>query len=133
MKVFVNLTSAVTDENREVDTLPAVRSIGMLKQSGNTLRLSFPMQGQMQTLIFEEDRRDLLELRRESGFLIFDCSQPTEGLYKVEHLALIPKICTHRLKNILTNEGGELTLDYTLDFEGQKQHFHMEIEVSVAP
>ena len=133
MKVFVNLTSAVTDENREVDTLPAVRSIGMLKQNGNTLRLSFPMEGQMQTLIFEEDRRDLLELRRESGFMLFDCSQPTEGHYKVEHLALIPKICTHRLKNTLTNEGGELTLDYTLDFEGQKQHFHMEIEVSVAP
>ena len=134
MKVFVNLTSAVTDESREVDTLPTVRCIGMLKQNGNTLRLSFPMQGQMQTLIFEEDRRDLLELRRESGFLIFDRQAPfTEGLYKVEHLALMPKICTHRLKNTLTNEGGELTLDYTLDFEGQKQHFHMEIEVSVAP
>ena len=28
---------------------------------------------------------------------------------------------------------GNVTLDYTLDFEGQKQHFHMEIEVSVAP
>lgn len=133
MKVFVNLTSAVTDENREVDTLPAVRCIGMLKQSGNTLRLSFPMEGQMQTLIFEEGNKDALELRRESGFMLFDCSQPTEGLYKVEHLALIPKICTHRLKNTLTAKGGELTLDYTLDFEGQKQHFHMEIEVSVAP
>ena len=133
MKVFVNLTSAVTDESREVDTLPTVRCIGMLKQNGNTLRLSFPMEGQMQTLIFEENQRDLLELRRESGFMLFDCSQPTEGLYKVEHLALIPKIYTHRLQNTVTMEGGEMTLDYTLDFEGQKQHFHMEIEVTVSP
>ena len=134
MKVFVNLISTVTDENREVDTLPAVRSIGMLKQNGNTLRLSFPMEGQMQTLIFEEENKDVLELRRESGFLIFDRQAPfTEGLYKVEHLALMPKICTHRLNNSVTLSGGKLTLDYTLDFEGQKQHFHMEIEVSVAP
>ena len=133
MKVFVNLTSAVTDENREVDTLPAIRSIGMLKHNGNTLRLSFPMEGQMQTLIFEEDKKNTLELRRENGFMLFDCSQPTEGLYKVEHLALLPTIHTHRLTNTVTMSGGELTLDYTLDFEGQKQHFHMEIEVSVAP
>ena len=88
----------------------------------------------MQTLCFDPDDRARLELRRENGFMLFDENAgETEGLYKVEHLFLTPKIRTHRLTNRLTEEGGELTLDYTLDFEGEKQHFHMEIEVNPSP
>lgn len=133
MKVFVNLTSTVTDEDRTSDTLPCHKVTGMLTQSGSLLRLSFPLEKQMQTLIFEDDNRSCLELRRESGFMLFDTNTDfTEGLHKVEHLCLFPKIQTHRLTNGITEEGGELTLDYTLDFEGEKQHFHMEIEVNVA-
>lgn len=133
MKVFVNLTSTVTDESNVTDSLPSCKAIGMLKESASLFRLSFPLEGKMQTLIFEEERRDLLELRRESGFLLFDCQASfTEGLYKIEHMALLPKVYTHRLTNGITEGGGKLVLDYTLDFEGEKQHFYMEIEVTPA-
>ncbi len=129
MKVFVNLTSTVTDDSRAIDTLPQSHVTGMLKKSGTMFRLSFPLDEKMQTLIFEEENKGVLELRRENGFMLFDCQAPTEGLYKVERFSLLPKIQTHRLSNGITEEGGKLILDYTLDFEGEKQHFYMEIEV----
>ena len=134
MKVFISLISTVTDESRAIDALPPCKAVGMLKKSGSLLRLSFPLNGQMQTLCFDPDLRTQLELRRENGFLLFDSTAAkTEGLYKLEQLCLTPTVCTHRLANGLTENGGELTLDSTLDFEGEKQHFHMEIEVNPAP
>lgn len=132
MKVFVNLTSTVTDDSHAIDTLPQSRVSGMLKKDGSMLRLSFPLDGKMQTLIFEDKNKGVLELRRENGYMLFDRQTTTEGLYKVEHFSLLPKIKTHRLSNGITEEGGKLILDYTLDFEGEKQHFHMEIEVKPA-
>ena len=133
MKVFVNLKSTVTDADRASDTISPSRVVGMLKKSGTSYRLSFPLEGKMQTLIFEE-KCDCMELRRENGFLLFDTQVPfTEGLYKVEHLALLPKVYTHHLTCGISETGGKLILDYTLDFEGERQHFYMEIEVSVAP
>ena len=133
MKVIVNLSSVVTSFDGTSDTINH-HANGMLKATGSTLRLSFPLSGMMQTLVYSADEPHLLELIRGGDRLVFDTSLPeTEGRYKTEYIVLFPTINTHKLCCDLTEKGGNLSLNYTLSLEGEVQHFCMEIEVTPAP
>ena len=133
MKIFLHLKSTVTDCDGESDVITHSGN-GMLIQSGPLYRLSFSLNGVMQTLVFDPTERAALELQRGGDRMLFDTRlDRTEGRYQTEYVTLFPTVMTHRLDNALTLQGGTLHLAYTLDIGGQLQHFSMEIEVSPAP
>ena len=129
MKVFINLESTVTSADGTKDRIPHSGN-GMLTCQNSTLRLSFPISGIMQTLIYDKNTPHHLELQRGSDRLEFDTSlSETDGRFQTEYFVIFPKIRTHTLRVDLTESGGSILLSYDLSLEGEIQHFHMEIEV----
>ncbi|MBE6637951.1 MAG: DUF1934 family protein [Ruminococcaceae bacterium] len=130
MKVFIRLKSTVSSPEAENDTITH-QGTGMLTHSGALLRVSFPLSGIMQTLVYDPKEPHRLELWRGGDRLYFDTAVSfAEGRYCIEGITLFPKIQTHSLEGSLTEKGGKVLIDYTLTLETEIQHFHMEIEVN---
>ena len=131
MKVLIDLTSEITLADGDKDVITHQGS-AMLTKNGNFTRLSFPLSGVMQTLIYDQSQPDCLELQRGGDRLVFDLHNETEGRYKTEYILLFPQIKTHRLSFSPNDGNGFVHLDYTLSLEGEIQHFNMKIEVKKA-
>ena len=131
MKVFINLVSTITLPDGDTDRITH-RGNGMLHQNGPLTRLAFPLEGVMQTLMYETENPSLVELTRGGDRLVFETGRRTEGRYKTEYMTFFPTIMTHRLLVALVGGNGVIELDYTLTIEGESQHFNMKIEVTEA-
>ena len=129
MKISINLKSVITACDGDKDVI-SHKGNGMLNRRGSLMRLSFPLSGVMQTLVFDESEPDKMELIRGGDRLVFELGSRTEGRYKTEYITLFPEITTHALHVAQNDKGIFVHLAYTLNLSGEKQHFDMEIEVA---
>lgn len=129
MKVHIKLESTITDSTGEKNTI-AHEGNAMLTESHSLLRLSFPLSGVMQTLVFDKENPGQLELQRGGDRLLFDTSCETEGRYQTEYITLFPLIRTEDLTVVFLPSGISLHLCYQMDIGGERQHFDMAIEVT---
>lgn len=129
MKVLIQLKSVITAPDGAKDRITH-KGNAMLQRAGTLLRLSFPLSGVMQTLVFDESEPDKVELQRGGDRLMFELGRKTEGRYKTEYFTLFPEITTHALQVAQNDKGIFVHLAYTLSLSGEIQHFDMEIEVT---
>ena len=131
MKVYIELESTITGSDGEKDTITH-KGNAMLKETNGLYRLSFPISGVMQTLVFDRENPGQMELQREGDRLVFDTSCETEGRYKTEYFTLFPHIQTKNLTVLFLKSSISLRLSYKMDISGEIQHFDMAIEVKYA-
>ncbi len=131
MKVSIQLKSNITAPDGSRDQITH-RGNAMLNRQGTRFRLSFPLEGVMQTLVFDENEPTAMELQRSGDRLVFELGSQTEGRYKTEYFTLFPEIKTHTLHVAQNDKGIFVHLAYSLTLSGEKQEFDMEIEVAYA-
>jgi hypothetical protein len=129
MKVLIQLKSNILLPDGSHDQI-IHKGNAMLNRSGTLMRLSFPVEGVMQTLVFDENEPTVMELQRGGDRLFFELGNRTEGRYKTEYITLFPEIKTHTLQVAQKSNGIFVHLAYTLILSGEKQEFDMEIEVA---
>ena len=73
------------------------------------------LEGLTTTLKVEPNRVVLLRTGQSSSQMLFECGEKHVGLYHVDGAVLTVAVNASSIKNLLTDDGGELTVEYTIE------------------
>ena len=109
-------------------------AIGLIEESDNKTKISYSVTEESvttNTLITVTERE--ITVRRDGGVeyeFVFIEGEKTNALYCVPPYSFDTEIHTKKIRNNLTNAGGEISLFYDMTIGGAKKRTRMKIKVS---
>ena len=111
------------DDPREQTDLAEFSTEGQMECSGGVGTLTYPeseltgMEGTVTTISFDADGAVLTRRGNLTGRMVFTPGERNTFLYETPYGSSTVGLLTQRYTSTLTEHGGELSIDYVIDFD----------------